>query len=73
MTCSKLIVATAGFILAGAGALDILGDQSVPVDTVRIATVSNNASSPPVLGNARIDVPRTVSCPIEPAAVDDLK
>ncbi|MEV0293712.1 hypothetical protein [Nocardia sp. NPDC050710] len=71
MTRATFIAATAGIILAGAGAVDILGDQSVPVDTVRITTVSKNASSSPDVGNTRAEVPRTVSCPIEPAALGE--
>ncbi|MET8652116.1 MULTISPECIES: hypothetical protein [Nocardia] len=64
----KLLLATAIIILAGVGALDILGDQSVPTDTVRIAGISTSAAGPRI-GDVRIDVPRTVSCPIDQADI----
>ncbi|MET7771813.1 hypothetical protein [Nocardia sp. NPDC005366] len=67
----KLFFATAAIILAGVGALDILGDQSVPTDSVRIASISNTAAGPHI-GDVRIDVPRTVSCPIEQSDIDEL-
>ncbi|WP_054813899.1 hypothetical protein [Nocardia arizonensis] len=68
MKRAKVVFATAAIILAGAGALDILGDQSVPTDTVRIAGISGDAATSRS-GGFRVDVPRTVSCPIEASAI----
>ncbi|MBH0776463.1 hypothetical protein [Nocardia bovistercoris] len=70
MKRSKLIFATVGIILAGAGALDILGDKSVPTDTVQIASVGGDTMASRS-GHFRIEVPRTVSCPIDESAIHD--
>ncbi|MGN2639684.1 hypothetical protein ACWEKT_00760 [Nocardia takedensis] len=66
MKRTRLILATAAIILAGAGALDILGDQSVPTDRIEIAGISHDMSES---RTGYIAVPRTVSCPIDASDV----
>ena len=66
MKRTRLILATAAIILAGAGALDILGDQSVPTDSIEIAGI---AKQTPASHDGYTAIPRTVSCPIDATAI----